>query len=286
MALKSIGIGWSWARRFDPHGPRAVTVRPLELCLGSASPDSIEAQHSQSSLQELLGWQHGDKKFADRASDDKHVQRESRNVFHDDPRSNKDRVITRPTDDDALAVNRGPQGSSVNLGDIPTFHVQNRKLPWAGLGRGVGTSVTSPLEGCSTVCSGEPRCVFHCVLVTDNLMMAVTTFSCGNAVATLDPQSVRMERMLQRKRCRGHRLHESVQSFDVLRVECHLSSDHQQCCTANISPFVPVSLEQDAAYIAPSGLAVQAASFHPSAHENQLHNHMAILRIHLIRVKP
>jgi len=60
----------------------------LGLRLGSASPESIEAQHLQSSMLEL-GWQHGDKKLADRVNDDTHVCRESRSVFTEDPRSNK-----------------------------------------------------------------------------------------------------------------------------------------------------------------------------------------------------
>ena len=95
----TVGVGRAG---FDPHGPRRDRASILELCLGSASPDRTEAQHSQTSLLELLGWQHVDKKFAVRANDERHVQRESGSVFNDDPHSNKDRVTIRPTGDDIL----------------------------------------------------------------------------------------------------------------------------------------------------------------------------------------
>ena len=80
---------WCWARQFDPPRPRRDRATILEMCLGSASPESIEAQHLQSCLLQLLGWQHGDKKLTDHVNDDKIVERESRSVFDDDSRSNK-----------------------------------------------------------------------------------------------------------------------------------------------------------------------------------------------------
>ena len=72
LAFKASSSRWNWARWSDaprPHRDRASAWK----CLGRASPDSIEAQHLQSSLLELLGWQHGDQKLADRVNDDKHV---------------------------------------------------------------------------------------------------------------------------------------------------------------------------------------------------------------------
>ena len=49
-------------------------------------------------------------------------------------------------------------------------------------------------------------------------MIQVTTFSCGTAVAKLNCQSVKMERMLRRKHGHSRRLLDTVQSFDVFRV--------------------------------------------------------------------
>ena len=59
----------------------------------------------------------------------------SRSVFNDDPRSNKERVRIRPTDDAALAVNQRPHVSSGDLGYLPHYTSQNRRLLSAKQGR-------------------------------------------------------------------------------------------------------------------------------------------------------
>ena len=76
-----------------------------------------------------------------------------------------------------------------------------------------------------------------------------------------------MERVLQRRRCLGHRLYDRIETFDVLRVKFHLASDEQRCCKtsavgAHNTLFVLVLVEQGDVHIAPSGFAFQTASVH------------------------